>query len=48
MLGGQALATGAAAVGAGHVGLDPDLVNEDQAAGIKPGLMASPARPLAG
>jgi hypothetical protein len=44
----QPLASGAAAVGSGHVGLGPGLVDEDQAARIKPGLMAPPPRPLAG
>jgi hypothetical protein len=43
----QALAAGAAAVGAGHVGLRPGLVDEDQAAGIKPRLMTFPALSLA-
>lgn len=47
-LGHQPLAAGATAVGAGHVGLGPGLVDEDQAARIKPGLMALPARPLPG
>ena len=43
----QPPASGAAAVGAGHVGLGPGLVDEHQTAWIKPGLMASPALALA-
>ena len=47
-LGDQPLTLGAAAMGAGHVGLGPGLVDEDQAPGIKPGLMALPPLALAG
>jgi len=38
----QQLASRAPAMGTGHVGLDPGLVDEDQASRIKPMLMASP------
>lgn len=39
----QRLASRAPAVGAGHVGFDPGLVDEDQAGRIKPMLVASPS-----
>ena len=40
--------TGAAPVAAGHVGLGPSLVDEDQALGIKPALIHPPAGPPPG
>ena len=43
-LGDQPLAARRAAVGAGHVGLGPGLVDEDQAGGIKPPLILLPLR----
>jgi hypothetical protein len=42
----QTLTAWRAAVGAGHVGLRPGLVDEDQALGINAPLMPSPAGPL--
>lgn len=39
----QRLTSRAPAVGAGHVGFDPGLVDEDQAVWIKPMLMALPS-----
>ena len=47
-LGDQALTTRAASMCAGHIGLGPSLVDEDQAAGINLGLMELPAFPLSG
>ena len=47
-LGDEALAAGAAAVGSGHVGLGPSLVDEDQARRIKPALIFLPLRPSPG
>ncbi len=44
----QALAARAATMGADHVGLGPGLVDEDQAAGIKPRLVTFPALAFAG
>jgi hypothetical protein len=43
----QALAARRPAVRAGHVGLRPGLVDEDQALGINASLMAPPPGPLA-
>jgi hypothetical protein len=42
-MGDQALATRGTAVGAGHVGLGPGFVDEDQAGGFDARLMAAPA-----
>jgi len=42
-MGDQALAAWGAAVGAGHVGLGPGFIDEDQAGGIDARLMAAPA-----
>lgn len=47
-LGQQPLSASAAAVGAGHVGLGPGFVDEDQASRIKTLLVALPAFPLPG
>ncbi len=47
-LGVQPLATRGAAVGAGHVGLGPGLVDEDEARRIKPVLVLAPLHPPAG
>jgi hypothetical protein len=46
-MGDQSLATWGAAVGAGHVGLGPGLIDEDQASGIDARLMTTPARAAA-
>lgn len=46
-LGTQPLASPAATMGAHHVGLGPSLVDEDEATGVKPSLVALPARPAA-
>lgn len=46
-LGHQPVAASAAAVQAGHVGLGPGLVDEDQAPGINPSLILLPLRPPA-
>jgi hypothetical protein len=47
-VGDQSLAARGAAMGAGHVGLGPCLVDEDQAGGIDAALMATPARAAVG
>lgn len=47
-LGNQPLAARRPAMSAGHVGLDPGLVNEDQTFGIKTMLMLAPAGPEPG
>lgn len=44
----QALAPSCAAVGAGHVGLGPGLIDKDQARGVNPALMTFPAFALVG
>ena len=43
----QAGAAAAATMPAGHVGLDPGLVDEHQALGVKPALMRLPPGPAA-
>ena len=47
-LGDQASAAAAAPVPAGHIGLDPGLVDEHQALGVKPALMGLPSGAPAG
>jgi hypothetical protein len=42
-LGDQTAAAGTAPVPAGHVGFGPSLVDEDQAARVKPALMLLPS-----
>jgi len=46
-LGAQPLTPATTAVGAGHIGLGPSLIDEDKAPGIKPSLIAPPARAAA-
>ena len=46
-LGLELAATRCPAVQAGHVGLGPSLIDEDQACGVKVSLMCLPAPPLA-
>jgi hypothetical protein len=44
----QALAAWCAAMGAGHVGLRPGFIHEDQAGRVDAALMAAPALALGG
>lgn len=44
----EPLSARAPAAQGGHVGLDPRLVEENQASGINPALIGLPTRPLAG
>lgn len=46
--GHQALPTQGTAMGTGHVGLGPGLVDEDQAGRVDAALMAAPAFALGG
>src|SRR5215469_1917339 len=47
-LGDQPGAAAAAAMAAGHIGLDPALVDKHQASRVKPALMGLPPDPAAG